>query len=142
MIGKAREHHLIEASLEQPRGGPGGPVEQRFSARWIRDKPQRLEELERDAEGELALERAAVCPEDLHSPLAREVSGDRQQAGFALARRRLDHDDCAVALAGIGQPLVEHGEFPLALHERGLEPGPSCTSSRVCPCRQTSSCSV
>ena len=84
-----------------------------------------LEQLARDAEGELALELAAAAGEHLEAALARTVARGVQQRRLAQARGRLDEHQPTGAAAGGVERFVDDLDLGIPfeqLAQRGLTP--------------------
>ncbi len=79
--------------------------------------------------GEFALELAAMGSGDLNLGLAGEIAGHGKQPRLALARGRLDENDRAGAVTGIGQRLFDDCELMLALDEQATEADIAAASS-------------
>jgi hypothetical protein len=104
-------------ALEQRPGQPGGAGEQAVVGLVVGARQQRLEELQRDAEGEVALELGAVGAQDADPARARTRDGGVEQRGLADARVALDQQQPAGALARRIEQLVDRSQLLFAFEE-------------------------
>ena len=130
LVARERAHRQRRAG-EQLAGPTRGTLDQALALGRVGGDPSRLEQLDRDPEREVLLQAGALSAGYLHAGLAGHVARDRQQPRLAEAGRRLDEHRRPAAAAGLGQALLDRGQFGIALHEYAAEADDSAAPTRL-----------
>ena len=131
-VERGREALRSRGAFQHERGGkPGRPCEEALPLGVVKAADGLLEELQRPAEGEVALQVAAACAEHPGAVARREGRRLAEEPRLPEPLGRLDEDDTAASRLRIAQREAESLELRVALQQYARQLGrqrPSCHS--------------